>query len=149
MRLLLPTCMILFFLLGTQNLNATGHIITWPTVDDKKHHVGKLFIGNGREFKKQKFSYVIGNKVYPIYRDKKGIEAYNFGMIVLELKPIEDYHIATGWSVSADDVTFYEDLGITLIEFKDPHQAEVAFLKLTEAQDPNILYMELALIELD
>jgi hypothetical protein len=149
MRLVLSTFMILFFLLRTQNLNAAGHMITLPSIDDKISHENKLFIGNGREFKKQNYSYVIDGKTYPIYRDKKGVEAYNFGMIVLELKHIEDYHIATGWSVSADDVTFYEDLGITLLEFKDPHQAEVAFLKLTEARDPNILYMELALIELD
>lgn len=149
MRVLVLAFMILFFLLGTQNLNAEDYQLELKPSFSSDLAIGKTFIGNGREFIRQNHSYITGGELYPIYQDQNGIEAYNFGMLVLEIRPVENYHLAVAWSVFADEVTIYNDLGITLLEFDDPKNAEKAFLKLQQAEDPNITYLELALIELD
>ena len=149
MRFVLSAFMILFFLLGTQNLNAENYKLELTPYFEETNTVGKQFVGNGREFIRQSHSYITGGQLYPIYQDKNGIEAYNFGMLVLEIRPVENYHLAVAWSVFADEVTIYKDLGITLLEFNDPKKAENAFLKLKQSEDPNITYLELALIELE
>jgi hypothetical protein len=116
---------------------------------DTQYYTNWEFLANGRIFTRMKHSHISGGKLYPVYVDEKGIEAYNFGMIVLELRPIQSYDTAIAWSVFADDFTTYEDLGITLLEFEDPWRAEQAYQSLFFSEDPNILYMEMALIEME
>ena len=108
-----------------------------------------LVIGNGREFFRQDDFYSFYNKNYPLYEDSNGIKAYFEGMLILELKSINKYDSSIAWSVNADDFTTYHDLGITLLEFDSPAKAEDAYYKLLDSNDPGIIYIELALIELD
>lgn len=114
-----------------------------------QYYVGWEFLANGRKFTRMRHAHITGGKLFPVYVDENGIEAYNFGMVVLELAPKYEYDTAIAWSVYADDFTTYEDLGITLLEFEDPWKAEQAYQSLYFSADPNILYMELALIELE
>lgn len=108
-------------------------------------------LGNGREFKKiNRYEYFVGEEyaqIYPLYQDKNGVVAYFEGMIILELNLLTRYDSAISWSVNADSFTTYKDLGITFIEFNDIQKAEEAYQKLRDSKDPNILYMEMAMVE--
>ena len=104
-------------------------------------------IGNGRKFWRTEEEHKFHGKTYPVYEDLFGRKAYLEGMIILEIRTVKDYDFALAWSVKADEFTTYHDLGITLLEFYFPSEAEKAYESLANAQDPNILYMEMALIE--
>jgi len=149
--------MMIFLLLPLKGI-AEDHI-SYQTTDesvyecDCEYHLNlegeksKTVIGNGRQFIKQDYYHTFHGKQYPVYKDASGVEAYFEGLIVLELGQIQDYDSAIAWSVAADEMDTYHDFGITLLTFKNPQAAEIAYYKLADSLDPNIIYMEMALIE--
>lgn len=110
-----------------------------------------FIIGNGREFKKtNRYEYFVGEEyadIYPLYEDRHGIEAYFEGMLILELRQVENYDVVLAWRVKADSFTTYDDLGITFLEFEDIEKAEEAYKLLRDSKDPNIEHLEMALVE--
>lgn len=148
----------MIFLLLPLEVTAKDHI-SYQTTDQSvyececEYHLNlegdkaKTVIGNGRQFIKQDYYHMFEGKQYPVYKDASGVEAYFEGLIVLELRPVYEYDSAIAWSVAADEMDTYEDLGITLLTFKNPKAAEIAYYKLADSLDPNIIYMEMALIE--
>ena len=94
------------------------------------------YIGNGRTFQRttaiksfETFD-AQGRKTissYPLFVDHNGVEAYFEGMLVLEMRHIEDYQSALPWAINADETTHYYDLGISLITFSNPTVALMVY----------------------
>ena len=106
-----------------------------------------VYIGNGREFRRIEETHKFYSKSYPVFIDENGTKAYLEGMLVLEMKNISDYQSAIPWTMNAKEMTHYYDLGISLITFIDPKDALTAYKVIDAIETPDIVHMELALIE--
>ena len=107
----------------------------------------KDYIGNGREFELTDEEHYFYGRLYPVFKDKNGTKAYLEGMVILEMQNIADYQSAIPWTMNADEITHYYDLGISLIQFFTPQDALTAYQIIEKAKGQEIVYMELALIE--
>lgn len=107
----------------------------------------ELYIGNGREFRRLDETHEFQSKSYPVFIDENRIKAYLEGMLILEMRHISDYQSAISWTMNADEMTHYYDLGISLITFINPKDALTAYKVISAIDTPDIVHIELALIE--
>ena len=107
----------------------------------------KDYIGNGREFKLTDEEHYFYGRLYPVFKDKNGTKAYLEGMVILEMQNISDYQSAIPWTMNADEITHYYDLGISLIRFSTPQDAITAYQIIDKAKGQEIVYMGVSLIE--